>query len=113
MNASATPLAALPALLPDIAAAAARHDREGSFPHDSLAALRRAGLPALTVPAALGGGAGLRLTAEAVTRISAAFPATALVLAMRSSGTPPWRAARPGRQVCANGCSGMRSSKAR
>ena len=100
MNAQATPLAALPALLPDIAAAAVRHDRDGSFPHDSLALLRNAGLPGLTVPAALGGGgAGLRLAAEAVAQIGAACPATALVLAMQYikhaalARSPDWPAA--------------------
>ncbi|TDH60472.1 acyl-CoA dehydrogenase [Dankookia rubra] len=100
MNAQATPLTALPALLPDIAAAAVRHDREGSFPHDSLALLRNAGLPGLTVPAALGGsGAGLRLAAEAVAQIGAACPATALVLAMQYikhaalARSPAWPAA--------------------
>ena len=58
MTAQPSPLAALPALLPGIAEAAARHDREASFPHDSLAALRGAGLLGLTVPAALGGAGG-------------------------------------------------------
>jgi alkylation response protein AidB-like acyl-CoA dehydrogenase len=84
MNAPAAPLAALPAVLPGITAAAARHDREGSFPHGSLAALRDAGLLALTVPAAVGGGgAGLRVSALAVEAVGAACPATALVLAMQ------------------------------
>ena len=65
MNAPAAPLAALPAVLPGIAAAP--HDRDGSFPHGSLAALRDAGLLALTVPAAVGGGgAGLRVSAPEV-----------------------------------------------
>jgi alkylation response protein AidB-like acyl-CoA dehydrogenase len=58
MNAPAAPLAAMSELLPGIAAAAsARHDREGSFPHGSAAALRNTGLLALTVPAAVGGAA--------------------------------------------------------
>ena len=84
MTAAPHPLAALPGLLPGIAEAAARHDREASFPHDSLAALRGAGLLGLTVPAALGGaGGGLRLAAEAVEQVGAACPATALVLAMQ------------------------------
>ena len=34
---------------------AARHDREGSFPHEHVAAARDAGWPALAVPAARGG----------------------------------------------------------
>jgi alkylation response protein AidB-like acyl-CoA dehydrogenase len=84
MTAAPHPLAALPALLPGIAEAAVRHDREASFPQGSIAALRGAGLLGLTVPAALGGGgAGLRLAAEAVERVGAACPATALVLAMQ------------------------------
>ncbi len=84
MTAQPNPLAGLAAVLPGIAAAAARHDREASFPHDSLAALHGAGLLGLTVPAALGGGGGgLRLAAEAVVQVGAACPATALVLAMQ------------------------------
>ncbi|MBL6079711.1 acyl-CoA/acyl-ACP dehydrogenase [Belnapia sp. T18] len=84
MTAAPHPLAALPRLLPGIAEAAVRHDRGASFPHDSLAALRGAGLLGLTVPAALGGGGGgLRLAAEAVEQAGAACPATALVLAMQ------------------------------
>ena len=100
MNAFAGPLAALPGLLPGIAATAARHDRDGSFPHGSLAALRGAGLLALTVPAALGGGgAGLRVAAAAVEQVGAACPATALVLAMQYlkhaalARSPAWPAA--------------------
>ena len=84
MNAVASPLRGFAGLLPGIAAAAARHDRDGSFPHDSLAALHGQGLLALTVPAARGGsGAGLRVAAEVITRLGAACPATALVLAMQ------------------------------
>jgi len=100
MNALAAPLAVLPALLPEIAAAAARHDRDASFPHDSLGALRRAGLLALTVPAGSGGGGGgLRLAAQVVEQVGAACPATALVLAMQYlkhaalARSPAWPAA--------------------
>ena len=100
VNAFAGPLAALPGLLPGIAATAARHDRDGSFPHGNLAALRGAGLLALTVPAALGGGgAGLRVAAAAVEQVGAACPATALVLAMQYlkhaalARSPAWPAA--------------------
>ncbi|MDO9713412.1 acyl-CoA dehydrogenase family protein [Paracraurococcus lichenis] len=100
MSATATLLARLPALLPDIAAAAARHDRAGSFPHDSLALLRAAGLPALTVPAALGGGgAGLRQAAGVITLLGSACPASALILAMQYikhaalARSPAWPAA--------------------
>lgn len=71
-------------LLRHIAAAAADHDRDGSFPFGSIAALHQAGVLSLTVPTSLGGGgAGLALAADAVTRIGAACPATALVLAMQ------------------------------
>jgi alkylation response protein AidB-like acyl-CoA dehydrogenase len=37
------------------AATAARHDREGSFPHENVAAARAGGWPALAVPESLGG----------------------------------------------------------
>ncbi len=71
-------------MLQAIATAAAEHDRDGSFPFDSVARLQEAGVLSLTVPASLGGGgAGLSLAAEAVTRVGAACPATALVLAMQ------------------------------
>lgn len=82
--ATTTLLDELPPVLEAIAAAAPLHDRDGSFPFDSLARLRTAGILSLTVPAALGGGgAGLALAAETVTRVGAACPATALVLAMQ------------------------------
>lgn len=75
-----------PDLIRAIAAAAPGHDAAGSFPHDSIARLREAGVLALTVPTALGGGgAGLRLAEAAVRQIGAACPATALVLAMQLS----------------------------
>ncbi|MCO6417771.1 acyl-CoA/acyl-ACP dehydrogenase [Siccirubricoccus sp. KC 17139] len=84
MTADRDPLAGLGAVLPAIAAAAPWHDRDGTVPRDSLALLHQAGFAALTVPAALGGGgAGLRLAAEAIARIGAACPATALILAMQ------------------------------
>ncbi|MCJ2068901.1 acyl-CoA/acyl-ACP dehydrogenase [Methylobacterium sp. J-030] len=67
-----------------IAEGAARHDRAGTFPHDSIAALREAGLLALTVPRRLGGGgAGLARAAEIVRTLGSGDPATALVLAMQ------------------------------
>lgn len=63
---------------------AAGHDRAGTFPHDNIAALRAAGLLALTVPRRLGGGgAGLERAAASVRTIAAGDPATALVLAMQ------------------------------
>lgn len=67
-----------------IAQAAARHDRNGSFPFDSIERLHLAGILSLTVPTALGGGGGgLALAAEAVAKVGQACPATALVLAMQ------------------------------
>ncbi|WP_431282825.1 acyl-CoA dehydrogenase family protein [Humitalea sp. 24SJ18S-53] len=84
MSAALRPAETAAPLIAAIAAAAGRHDRDGSFPFDSLALLRDAGVLALTVPAALGGGgAGLRLAADAVREVGAACPATALVLAMQ------------------------------
>lgn len=84
MNAAVLPLARLAPILPDIAAAAVRHDRDASVPHGSLDLLRGAGLLALTVPEAAGGdGAGLRCAAQVVARVGAACPATALILAMQ------------------------------
>ncbi len=73
-----------PALIAAIAANGAQDDREASFPFDSLQRLREAGVLGLTVPTALGGGgAGIVLAAEAVRRVGAACPATALILAMQ------------------------------
>ena len=71
-------------VLAQIAAAAESHDRNASFPHDSLAALHRAGLLGLTVPRHLGGGgAGLGRAAEAVGAVGAACASTALIFAMQ------------------------------
>jgi len=71
-------------VLADIAAAVTAHDRDASFPCDSLAALRGAGLLGLTVPARLGGGgAGLGRAADAVAAVGGACASTALVFAMQ------------------------------
>lgn len=71
------------ALARAFAAAAPRHDREGSFPHENIAALRDAGLLALTVPREWGGeDADLGRAAAVVGTIAEGCPATALVLAM-------------------------------
>ncbi len=76
--------AALPAALARIAETAVRHDRDGSFPHDGLAALHAAGLLALTVPARLGGGGGgLALAAQAVQAVGGACASTGLIFAMQ------------------------------
>ncbi|MCP4617421.1 MAG: acyl-CoA/acyl-ACP dehydrogenase [Bradyrhizobium sp.] len=65
------------------AARAPAHDREASFPFENFADLSKAGLLALTVPAAYGGaGAGARYTARVLGIIGKADPSTALVLSM-------------------------------
>ncbi|WP_338662143.1 acyl-CoA dehydrogenase family protein [Pararoseomonas sp. SCSIO 73927] len=66
------------------AATAAGHDREGSFPHENIAALRGADLLGLTIPAELGGfGIDLAEACRIVGGIAEGCPATALVLAMQ------------------------------
>jgi alkylation response protein AidB-like acyl-CoA dehydrogenase len=71
-------------VLDAIAAAAPAHDRDASFPADSLVTLHEAGVLALTVPARLGGGgAGLRAAAQAVAAVGGACASTGLILAMQ------------------------------
>ena len=66
-----------------IAGDAEGHDRDGTFAHESVAAVWSAGLGNLTIPAELGGvGAGLETTARAVEEIAKGDAATALVLVM-------------------------------
>ena len=66
-----------------IAGDAERHDRDGTFSHESVSAVWATGLGNLTVPASLGGvGAGLATTARAVEEIAKGDAATALVLVM-------------------------------
>jgi alkylation response protein AidB-like acyl-CoA dehydrogenase len=70
-------------LAPRFAARAAQHDREASFPFENFSELSEAGLLALTVPSALGGGgAGARETAHILGIFGKADPSTALVLSM-------------------------------
>jgi len=78
-------VAAVPAGVIDaIAARADAHDRDGSFPHDSLAALHAHGLLALTVPARLGGGGGgLGRAVDLVGAVGGACASTALILSMQ------------------------------
>lgn len=113
MTALSGSLAALPALLPAIAEAAPRHDRDGTVPFDSLARLRATGLPALTVPAMLGGGGGGLVAAlRAVELVGQACASTALILAMQLlkqallARSPAWPAAlreRVGRDAVLEG----------
>jgi len=70
-------------LAPRFAARAELHDREATFPFENFSELSEAGLLALTVPAALGGGgAGARDTAHILGIFGKADPSTALVLSM-------------------------------
>src|SRR4051812_12192021 len=71
------------ALASELAARAAQHDRDASFPHENFKELAEAGLLALTVPTALGGhGAGALDTARILGILGKADPSTALVLSM-------------------------------
>jgi len=75
----------LPAVLGAIAARAADHDRDGSFPFEAFEALAPTGALRLTVPGAAGGlGAGLAATTDLVVDVGAADPSVALVLAQHS-----------------------------
>lgn len=65
------------------AANAARHDADGSFPHEHFALLHQHRLIAQVVPHAYGGGgAGLAEARKIIAGIAAGDPATALVLTM-------------------------------
>ncbi|WP_213738131.1 acyl-CoA dehydrogenase family protein [Bradyrhizobium sp. dw_411] len=71
------------ALASEFASRAAQHDRDASFPFENFEALSKAGLLALTVPAALGGdGAGALDAARILGIFGKADPSTALVLSM-------------------------------
>jgi alkylation response protein AidB-like acyl-CoA dehydrogenase len=70
-------------LSPGFAERAGAHDPNGSFPFRNFAELSEAGLLALTVPAALGGGgAGAQIAARVLQILGKADPSTALVLSM-------------------------------
>ena len=76
-------LDALPAVAADLAARAEEHDRDGSFPHEGVARVHRAGLLTATVGAGYGGpGAGIAATVEILRGLGAADPSVALVTAM-------------------------------
>jgi alkylation response protein AidB-like acyl-CoA dehydrogenase len=80
---SADPVERARLLAPRFAARAEAHDRDASFPFENFAELSEAGLLALTVPAALGGGgADLQNTARVLGILGKADPSTALVLSM-------------------------------
>ncbi|HEV7897643.1 MAG TPA: acyl-CoA dehydrogenase family protein [Planosporangium sp.] len=81
-------LAAARRLVPRFAARAAGYDREGAFPVDDFADLRRAGLFGLMVPARLGGqGAGFADYAAVAHELARGNGATALVFNMHASVT--------------------------
>lgn len=85
---AAAALAAVHRLAPALAGRAAGHDRDGSFPADDLADLRRAGLVGLMVPARLGGpGAGFADYAKVAVELGAAHGSTALIVNMHASVT--------------------------
>ncbi|MFD2766638.1 acyl-CoA dehydrogenase family protein [Micromonospora eburnea] len=75
-------------LTPRLAARAAEHDRDGSFPVDDFADLREAGLFGLMVPRELGGvGATFAEYAAVATELARGNGATALVFNMHASVT--------------------------
>jgi alkylation response protein AidB-like acyl-CoA dehydrogenase len=77
-----------------IAPHAARVDRDRAFPIESMAALGKAGLLGLTVPAAFGGlGQGLRTTAAALDEIAQRCSSTAMVYLMHVCGVACYAAA--------------------
>ncbi|HEU5151371.1 MAG TPA: acyl-CoA dehydrogenase family protein [Iamia sp.] len=72
-------------LVPDLAARAADHDRDGTFVQDGIDLVRDRGLLAMLVPAALGGGGATFAEACAVlTTLAHGCPATSLTLSMHS-----------------------------
>ena len=75
-------------LAPRFAARAAGHDRDGSFPADDFADLRRSGLFGLMVPTRLGGtGAGFAEYAAVAYELARGNGATALIFNMHASVT--------------------------
>ncbi len=75
--------AALPEIVAALAAAAARHDSDGSFPHEAFDLLGRHGILALVVPSELGGsGAGLHTAVRVLVQLGRGDPSVALVTAL-------------------------------
>jgi alkylation response protein AidB-like acyl-CoA dehydrogenase len=95
--------------LPEIAASAADHDRDGTFPHATFERFRDSGVMGATVPAGLGGLGVDRLydIAAALLAVATADASTALALHMQFSRgltlTYEWQHAEPGAQVLAEG----------
>lgn len=80
-------VAAARRVAPIVAQNADKHDRAGTYPHDSFAELWAAGLTSLSLPAELGGvGATFSATARAVQIIAAADGSTAFVLKAHLAG---------------------------
>src|SRR5688572_1623148 len=72
-------------LVPELAARADAHDRDGTFVADGIDLLRDRGLLAMLVPAELGGGgAGFAETCAVLTTLAHGCPATSLTLSMHS-----------------------------
>ncbi len=70
-------------ITPQLAASAAEHDAQGTFPHASFTLLHASGLIAQVIPRAHGGGgANLKTARQIIAAIAHADPATALVLTM-------------------------------
>ncbi|WP_267594992.1 acyl-CoA dehydrogenase family protein [Carbonactinospora thermoautotrophica] len=79
----AAALARLPGVVATLAANAAQHDREASFPHEGVEAVHEAGLLTLTVATRYGGpGAGLAETVRVLRELGRGDPSVALVTAM-------------------------------
>lgn len=80
---SAVDEATLPEVVAALAAAAAAHDADGSFPHEAFELLWRNGILDLVVPAAFGGGgAGLEQTVRVLVELGRGDPSVALVTAL-------------------------------
>ena len=71
------------ALIPAFQERAAQHDRDGTFPHENFADIRRVGLPALVIPQEFGGwGANLLESTLTMERLAQGDGSTALSFVM-------------------------------